>query len=149
MYGFTLYAHRCCKDEHKHLHHLKAWSSVSVVCSLMCAGLSTHTLLHDQKRIHHIMGMDVCTIRQGYMAGHMMSLKRATKGKPANQTVPVDQTLAMCNHAAASFQPLTLHHSHRRAAGDPRGHFCHTPHRRLDHPLHQYPEFSCSQQESK
>lgn len=43
---------------------------------------------------------------------------------------------------------LTLHHSHRTAAGDPHGHFCHTPRRRLDHPLHRYPEFVCSQQES-
>lgn len=138
-------------DEHKHLHHLKEWSFVLVVCSLeTCAGLSTHTMLNDQERIHHITGLDVCTVTHGYVAGHTMSLKRSSEGQPANQAVPVEQTLAMCNHAGAPpLQPLTLHRSHRRAAGDPRGHFCHTPHRTLDHPLHQDPEFSCSQQESK
>lgn len=137
-------------DEHKHLHHLKAQSSVSWPAALMCAGLSTHTLLNDHKKIHHIMGMQVCTTTHGYTAGHMTSLKRAARGSlQTRQCLWSKLQPCATMQVLCSFQPLTLHHSHRRAAGDPHGHSCHTPHRTLDHPLHQYPEFSCSQLEPK
>lgn len=55
--------------------HLFWWPA-----ALMCAWLPTHTFLNDQKKIHHTMGQGICTTTHGYMAGHMMSLKRAARG---------------------------------------------------------------------
>lgn len=102
---FTILAPRCCIDKHKHLHHLKVWSPVSVVCSTDVCRFSTHAAISPEKDPSH--PQDVCTISTWIQVWPHNEPKENSKGQPTNQIVPVDQTLASPCSAVSSHAGAT------------------------------------------
>lgn len=93
-------------DEHKHLHHLKLWSLVSVVCSTdVCRTVHTYAATRPEKDPSH--HGDVCAIST-WIQVWTHEPEESSKGQSTDQIVPVDQTLASLALPPAIMQVLHL-----------------------------------------